>query len=356
MTQRIVGALLLTLLPGASPHAMQQPGPRRIEPQAPECRTCQIVVTRLATLGQDSTLLGTLSMAIARDRIGRFLVSSTDMSRIAVYDGAGRELHSFGREGSGPGEFRGILEIKIAVDDSIYVSDLARRVSVFAPNHQFVRSFNFAGQFSRAALLPAGGFISETRRGALTEYCRDGKEQASRPVSPGVVQPPNPTCRHCDARSLVAARMPGRFWSWVKNRYEIEQIDLSGVVHQRLVRGVAWFQPWLSETALVPTPVLSNVREDTTGHLWVTVHLPNPRWVASSGPSRVATAGDYDRLYESLLEVIDPNSGRLIASARLPGMVSTTRDGILWKLRDLPDGRVVMDVFRTELQGTSIPR
>jgi hypothetical protein len=353
-----VGALLAVLVAGAAiawmpsfSFAQLSPDPVvRALPDAPACPKCDIRVTKAVTLGAGNALLGVFSQAVARDRQGRYYVSSDHMSSVVVYAANGAELMEFGRDGSGPGEFRSILSIKVGPADSLYIGDMARRTSVFGPDGRYARSFNYLGDFSRAVLLPSGGFLAETRRGTLYEYCKDGKEEKQHGVTGGAERRVNPACRLCDQRVLAASRRwPGQFWSFVRNHYELERVDLSGAVRERFVRSVPWFEPWSAQAELVPLPRVSGVWEDPGGRVWVVIHVPDPSWTPASGPSQIKAAEDYNRMYDSVVEVLDPVSGRILVSKDLPDMMGLTDDGMLVSLRDAADGRVLADVWQPAL-------
>lgn len=66
---------------------------------------------------------------------GRFVVADEGELRLAVYDAAGRRLHSFGRDGAGPGEFRHISAIFDGGNGTVGVWDVRLvRVTRFRPD------------------------------------------------------------------------------------------------------------------------------------------------------------------------------------------------------------------------------
>jgi len=344
-----VTLLVVLANPGAT--LLAQPLRTVAVPSKVSCEKCDVVLRDEVTLGTGSALLGILSGAVAHDRAGRFFASTFDMNSVAVYDSLGKQVAKFGRDGAGPGEFRSVVDIKIGAADSLWIGDLGRRVSVFSSSLVFARSFTYSGDFSRAVLLPTGGFLAESKRGTLAEYSRDGKEDSARPVSAALEHARDPRCRNCDVRSLSSSRRPGKFWSWVRNRYEIEELDLGAEVQRRYVRQVPWFEPWTAEAELIPLPRVSGVREDSVGRLWVVIHVPDARWEPSTGPTSLTSAADYDRLYDSIIEVIDLQTGWLITSKRLPAMLALMQDGLAFTLRDDMDGRIVIDVWSLRLLG-----
>ncbi|MGQ0648905.1 MAG: 6-bladed beta-propeller [Gemmatimonadaceae bacterium] len=68
---------------------------------------------------------------------GRLLVADARQRRLYLYDSAGRHLRTIGRDGSGPGEFRGMMTVSV-VGDTIGVWDLSgRRFSLFTVDSGF---------------------------------------------------------------------------------------------------------------------------------------------------------------------------------------------------------------------------
>lgn len=70
-----------------------------------------------------------------RLRDGRFAVADGREDRITIFAPNGRQLHRFGRKGSGPGEFRALYGIWLAGADTIATWDPnARRITHFLPD------------------------------------------------------------------------------------------------------------------------------------------------------------------------------------------------------------------------------
>ncbi len=69
---------------------------------------------------------------IAADEHGRVFIADIQQLKIHVFDSDGIWLQSLGREGSGPGEFHQISEIKIAADQLYAVDAHQRRMNVFS--------------------------------------------------------------------------------------------------------------------------------------------------------------------------------------------------------------------------------
>ncbi|MGQ0766072.1 MAG: hypothetical protein ACT4OZ_10435 [Gemmatimonadota bacterium] len=70
---------------------------------------------------------------------GRVLVADARQRRLQLYDASGRHLRTIGRDGEGPGEFRGMMTVSV-VGDTVGVWDLsARRFSLLTVDSGFRR-------------------------------------------------------------------------------------------------------------------------------------------------------------------------------------------------------------------------
>ncbi len=75
---------------------------------------------------------------------GRLAVAAGGAREIRLYDAEGAYLTTLGRRGEGPGEFTALTRVWPLPGDSIMSYDRRlRRVSIFAPGGEFVRSFGF---------------------------------------------------------------------------------------------------------------------------------------------------------------------------------------------------------------------
>jgi hypothetical protein len=95
----------------------------------------------------------------AQDRI--YISDDSDLS-IKVFDRQGKYLRSFGRRGSGPGEFAAIRGMVILPDGRILVTDdWQRRTSVFSPEGQFLSSFQWKKNYTNIYIATNSSFTVE---------------------------------------------------------------------------------------------------------------------------------------------------------------------------------------------------
>lgn len=95
---------------------------------------------------------------------------------------------------------------------------------------------------------------------------------------------------------------------------------------------------------------------DAHGRIWTAVLVPDPRWRAAEAapPSgregraaRALPASEWGKYLDTILEVIDPATARVIVSQRFPGVMGGfTRDGLLTEFRDIEDGLLQAAVSR----------
>jgi hypothetical protein len=82
--------------------------------------------------------------AISVSSTGTVFVAQARDNEIAVFDRFGTRLRTIGREGEGPGEFRGIRSLGVK-QDTLWVSDSRNnRVTFFAPDGRILEDFPFA--------------------------------------------------------------------------------------------------------------------------------------------------------------------------------------------------------------------
>jgi hypothetical protein len=322
--------------------------PREI-PNRIECPRCTIQLTQVAILGSD---LVEWPQEIGEDRQGRYYVTQPNKRELpAIFDAAGRRQGTLGGKGEGPGEFR--LAAHIAIDprtDSIFVTDWGTsRLSVFSPQGRFVRSFPFPTSASAIRVLRNQHLVAVARISDRATiglpfhiFQRDGQRSnaigdPSRPLTPG---------REVFFPHRVAASRRGGFWAVPQSgEYRIEHWTVSGVRDVYLRRRPTW------HTALEPThgsgdPLTMDfppsmhlgVAEAENGYLWVVTRVADPKRrrapldTLRNVEGRYVTARSWDQVWDSVIELIDPARGTVVAAQRFDEM---------FHLMILPSGKVV---------------
>ncbi len=337
----VLSAVLLGIqLPGVAAGALQAPTYRTVTGSA--CDECSIVREVVLTIpGRREEMVSPYTI-LARDSRGRWLLSTVEAApRISVYDSTGSLLQSFGRQGAGPGEHRTVTVIAVTAGDTVHVFDNAlRRHSVYSPSYQYVRSTLYVGRVWEAI---------EVREGTLAL-------NADIPTPDRVGYPlhlmhPDGTLGQSFGSASGAYRVDA---SLLLNRYithagGTEIWDIPWLAYQasrwgssgatlHLQRDVPWFRTVTDirppGQQRPPSPWVMGIWMDQARQLWVMLRVPDENWrpqagaVArrSDGPGVIA----FDREYDTIIEILDPATGRVIATERF--------DQALWRL--MPGGLV----------------
>jgi hypothetical protein len=179
----------------------------------------------------------------------------------------------------------------------------------------------------------------------------------------GAPETPRPGLRA--STSFISNELDGRFWSVVGKSYSLEEWSIDGRLLSRMRREASWLAPEIpiSDGSLgsVPTAFVSDLRVDRQGRLWIVVNVPSATW--RSGLGKVDTARgfssypqrDFSRLYDTLIEVIDLKSRRLLVSTRAKGyfrwIVSDTH---LASLREGEYGGPLVDLWEVQVNASTV--
>jgi hypothetical protein len=285
------------------------------------------------------------------------LLDSSEQDRVKFFDADGRYLRSFGRRGEGPGEFQVTNGLLLLEGDSVEVYDVVnRRFTVISPSYT-------RGRISRSAELLAPGIVrlkdgTRIMNGALYtpgglglplhQVDVEGRVLASFGADPPIE---NLTARWAIRRLMATAGLD-RVWAAPLARYRMEEWAVGGERIRTLEREVDWFRPHDGSTRAddgTPLPRFRALHLDAQGRLWTVVWVPAPRWEEGlrEGPGVGGMPGpvvsDYSKLYDSVVEVIDPETGRVVRSQRFDVAFSGfVRDGLLFAdyVSDAPDFQI----------------
>lgn len=311
---------------------------------------CSVAAERVATLGEvEGPGIVASTGVVSADSHGRFYTAHMAApGQIVMFDSSGDHLQSIGRVGEGPGEYRAISGIHISTGDTIHVFDngnTRRTVLSPYPDLEVVRTARMALPFQawRGVVGDSGSYVSAFPFGAanhigypLHEATSDGEIRS--------FGSENPEFEPGSSLKLqrVATRAAGdMIWAGHRTRYQIDLWTRDNRRLQTLQRDTPWFTPY-DQVAIVtptepPSPSMVGIREDETRRLWVLVLVPAENWADGL---REVTALNGERAYElastsvtfdTVLDVLDPTQGTVIASRRFDEEVLTF----------LPDGRLV---------------
>lgn len=333
--------------------------------RTPTCAACRIEVTRLFTLdnGPENTQLEDWPSSIAMDSHGRVALAVRGGRGLAVlYDSLGRSPRRIGRIGGGPNEYKYPGAVAFGSEDTLSVFDiqLSRRTELIRPD-RYVGSSTYLGRSVRLRLLPTGDALVVSSWGSnrFQVHSRTGtllrEWGPSRPPVPGGTRIP---------ATFISNVVANRFWSVNAETYELEQWTIDGTRIARMRRSAGWLDTKrkISDGSLgtQPTTYVTDLHIDKEGRLWVLVNVASNDWKEglkepdkkegfTSYPHR-----DFGLLYDSVVEVIDIKSMKLLQSVRIPGYLRfILSDSHLASLRQSEDGSPVVDLWRVQM--TSIP-
>ena len=165
----------------------------------------------------------------------------------------------------------------------------------------------------------------------------------------------------------IAAAPDGSWWTLpMQFHYRLEHWDSTGVLLGVIERRPDWYPPYTESIGPTrehaPSPMLMNAWFDAAGRLWVLGKVADAHWVAGlsapvGGDSlTTASISDADKVYDTVIEVLDPATGALLAQTRFdvsypfavePGVIMrvlVTRNG--WNRAELM--RVIFDLSRVK--------
>jgi hypothetical protein len=249
------------------------------------------------------------------DTRGNFLAFRA--AEVVRFDSGGRFDRSFGRPGKGNGEFSSIDAAVLMFGDTLHVLEpTTQRETIVSPELELVRVTPFPSiQLNRAAAGPEGSMVitgfgmpfTRTNQPLQTIHIvRNGSIVRSFGGDTGA---PGNT-----VRVLTHAR-EGRFWTARLTRNMLELWDTSGAQLRTIERKASWFPRW-SRVGGDPNPrppMIYAVQEDSAGRLWMIVNV-----VDTLPSERRKELARLDDRYDTIVEVLDPLTGKLLASRRFP--------------------------------------
>lgn len=280
-----------------------------------------------------------------------------------VYDDDGRFLQALGTLGTGARDFREPQVARIGPHDSVWVFDAVQGILVFDPDRHWIRTIPLGMSPWDAQVLPDGRILlastSTARPFPLQLITRTGAVDRELPGD-SIAQ-----SIHSPRRILLAP--DGTVWTLpMQFRWRLEHWDTLGNSLGAIERRPAWFPPYTRSTEVsrdvAPQPTLQDAWFDADGRLWILGKVADPKWYDGLGTADGGAVAitDPDRVADTILEVIDPATGRVLAEARFdvsypfavePGVimrVTTSAEG--WHRAELM--RVRLDSARVTLSAS----
>lgn len=295
------------------------------------CSECDLAIESVVTLGEDEGpgALGSFLQA-ARDSAGNVLVSYfQDGGKFLVFDRSGRYVRTVGREGSAPGEYRYIRHISTS-GSSVYIWDSrGRRITELKGADSVARTATIHGDPLSVAVLNDSTLVynavipTTDRIGIPFHVVSLG---GSPPRSLGDEgEPFRPDIGFAGWRAVARADDES-FWAGFTTEYRLQRWNVDGRKLGEWVREAAWFRPHLSEpipdSITPPAPYLIDIAASPGGRLIVLIAVADEEWqegvIRSPVPEGTGfTVGDYNRYFDTVVELIDPGRASLLGTTRV---------------------------------------
>jgi hypothetical protein len=319
-------------------HSVTSQGTRvEVIPDRVECQRCAITVRTLASLG-DSIGPGSIGSAINAvnvDAQGRYWVLEHQQLPM-VFDRAGRFIAAPGRRGDGPGELGDSQMYVVPIaGDSILVLGTGR-ATVFAGDLQPIRTVRLPSAFIPVIifrwpdLVLANGYVGSPDASGwplhrLSFAAGDAQILASFGPDDGTLRPGQFSFQR------LAPSGSNAFWSadW-DGRYRLIRWTFPQEQALTLERRPSWF-PRSSGSGYgspqrPPPPRIAGILEDSTGLVWVFANTAAPTWRRAwpkdNGAGEVEVGRlAHEKLFQTVVEIIDPRSKRVVARQTIPKYV-----------------------------------
>lgn len=281
---------------------------------------------------------------ITRAPNGHLFVVSSEFKPLH-YDSSGEFIGSLGREGAGPGEHRSVSTIRVGPSDTLWVVDgaLGRR-SAWSIEGEFLTSYRApgGGGLTDAVVFDDGSWVTSGIRREpeaigfpFHRFDLEGERLAS--FGPEVTISPAERIRPPSMRRNIAAADGKSFWSSNLYAYELARYAMSGERLQAISRQVEWFaeQDTIVRVPttrdLPPSPQIRWIVQDDEGLLRVAIRVPDEDWRSGIGERQedprfpgagvLYTPMEYDQVYDTVIEIIDPENGVVLVSQRIDDLV-----------------------------------
>jgi hypothetical protein len=366
---RMALASIAVAAPGEAQRTLQVP-------QGVACQTCVVDVATVVTVGgpndkPDSGEFGAFDIAAVNSK-GEVVVGHVTGGRLSVFDSRGRFVRTIGRPGAGPMEFRAIVALSFDVFDTLHVFDVGNaRRTVLSPDWRLARQSPIPPRLMRNQVILLSGDrtlinaqIRTPELAGLPFHVVDGSGKIA--SSFGAGDPITRANPNADTR-IIARRAADEFWAAPLDAYRIEAWDLTGHHRGTILQQAAWIAPnpsWDGYDGSPPPSSVAALWTDEAGHLWVFFAVAAKEWQSGLDIKRTASGSiarmsliDPSKVYDTRVDVLDVQAGRLLATRLFPFSVSgVTPAGLVYSTRLDESGFARLDVMRVSLKDTSLRR
>jgi hypothetical protein len=329
----------------------------------PKCEDClkPMLTTVLGDSG-DSLSLGGLPRVLRGSNRYFAIAGENQPSTILLYSYQGDLQANLGRKGEGPGEVRRVWSLSPGQGDSVLVGEMGNRLHFFSGDGNFGRTLSLYPMGTQAVQFPGGDLMVNasvmTRAGIglpLQVFSSDGEKKAAfgddNPVLPW---------RPASRMRVIAAATDSSAWAVQPDLYVLQEWSKTGSRLRTVRREVEWFpEPSVREERpnpafQRPAPAVSALLQDGN-FLWVALQVADAEWVPirqeGLGNAAPATPETLNRIWDTVIEVIDLRDGSLFAWARIDAFVrGFTAPGEVYTLREDSAGMLFIDLWTLSLE------
>lgn len=358
--------LLALLIPAV---AFSQAGVRQVRiSDRVACAGCSIEFKRIAILGDEDGpgMLPSRPYDIAIGSDGRYYVAMPESGDEPpmVFARSGRYIGSLGRAGNGPGEFRVVGAIETNADTVFVFDKQLARLTVLWRNRILWTAPIPRASFSAARLsdgtLALNARVRDADRIGLPVHLFDarGNTRGSIGADTLMIDPRNGTR---DAMWLQPGRNGSLLGFPYTHTYTIDRWSATGKHLGSWHREPPWFRPfdtpWDKSPAKPPIPMSMGGFEDGAGRIWALYLTAGPKWstglgkpIRGEGGVPIYPTTNRQLLYQSRIDIIDPQQGVLLVSDSIPGTFDMViAPNILGAIRERESGALVVEVWQVTL-------
>ena len=328
----------------------------QVIPDVVSCDSCVIERYKLATIHDRGFPEGAIVIGaeVHVNSDGTFLVQAGPFDEDPyLADGTGAITRPLVRKGEGPGEYRRVMQFFETPSAYLVFDPALRRVTHLSKtSFEVLRTNPIPGYdgvppvlvFEDGSYLVTGAEASPRSVGNLFHLIDPAGNIVRRFGEPdGPIESPSLVVPLC-----LGASEDGTFWTASPIQYRLERWDREGNLLGVIQRDTDWFtfEPDPEKrTASVPQYRVNGLFEDEGGLLWV--HVTGYR---SEGGRLDPNPGTRT----SIIEVIDPVAGTLVASSRLDGVTRFPAMGGFYQTQAMEDPETLMiqiEVWGARLRG-----
>lgn len=338
-------------------------------PVSGSCSECRVALQRVTTLGTATNdgYLTANPLWASMDATGRIYVGlQPPGDLLLMFDTTGQFIGRLGRKGGGPGEFTFPVRAVPKANGELLVWDFQLGLlTTLDSRHRYVRQFHQGTP--PAAILPDGRQLvaasMQDRSGVgYTLHVYDDSGRRVRSFAPAARFTSTESWR---MRRIVAVGPSGTIWSAYADEYRIEEWRRDLSRGRTFVRSVPWMPKVQTLSAGVtgerPSAYIVALAEDNGQRLWIYSQVPSEDWETALGAPRRRPDGrvsypdrDRGRLFDTMVDVVDLRSNRLLVSQRLRSHVRfVLRNDLVASYREDASATPLLDIARVQLLTTT---